>query len=157
MDLGKPHLEGMRVLDDVAQMAVPLPAIFLASQVEVSAVVRAARQGVFAFLEKHRVNRTEILDAVQLVLKLDADKRIHDLRRIEVRDRFLRSSSIERQVLDLLLQGLALNTIAAELGVNRQTVANRRDQVIMKLGVGTFSSLVALVAEHESLGHSERC
>ncbi len=105
IDLCKPHLDGMRVLDEIARQPLQLPTIVLTGQADVSLVVRAVHHGVVAFLEKQHASRTEILDAVQTALKLYSQRRAKSLRRQEIRARFAKLADPEQQVLHLLLQG----------------------------------------------------
>ena len=151
IDLCKPHLDGMRVLDELERRLLPPPVIVLTEQADVRSVVRAAHHGVIAFLLKQHASRTEILDAIQTALKHDSQQRSIHARREELRVRFAALTTHERQVLDLLLSGDELLVIAEKLEVSRRTVELRRAQVMKKLKTTTFPALVALVTEFDNI------
>jgi FixJ family two-component response regulator len=68
VDLGKPHLDGMRVINELARIPLSPPVIVLTGEADVSTVVLAAHRGVLAYLQKQQTSRTEILEAIQLAL-----------------------------------------------------------------------------------------
>lgn len=147
IDLGKPHLEGMRVIEEFSRIPLRPTVVGLVDLVDVTVVVRAARHGVTVVLQKPHTSSTELLDAIQAAITQDAEQRAIHARGEEIRLRFDSLSVPERQVLELLLHGDELVAIAEKLNVSRRTVENRRTQLMQKLGVNTFTALVALLIE----------
>lgn len=147
IDLAKPHLEGMRVLEELSQMPLRPTVVALVDLVDVAVVVRAARHGVAVVLQMPQTSSTELLDAIQAAIIQDGQQRARHARSEEIRRHFDTLSPPELLVLDLLLQGDELVVIAEKLNVSRRTVENRRAQLMQKLGVTTFTALVALLME----------
>jgi len=70
------------------------------------------------------------------------------------RSRPTRPPSSEREVLQLVAEGLTSLAIAERLGVGRRTVESHRANLMRKLGVPTTPALVRLVAERGLLPES---
>lgn len=147
VDLGKAHLEGMRVLEELSRIPLRPTVVGLIDTVDVTVVVRAARHGVAAVLQMPHTSSTELLDAIQTAISKDAQQRASHARGEEIRGRFDSLSPREWQVLERLLHGDELADIAKKLNVSRRTVENRRARLMRKLGVTTFTALVALMME----------
>jgi DNA-binding NarL/FixJ family response regulator len=77
--------------------------------------------------------------------------RSHDRRR---GDRYGALTTREREVLQLVAEGLTSHAIAQRLGVSRRTVESHRANLMRKLGVPTTAALVRLVAERGLLPES---
>jgi LuxR family maltose regulon positive regulatory protein len=58
-------------------------------------------------------------------------------------------SEAERRVLDLLLEGMSVSSVARELWLSPNTVKTHRRSIYRKLGVSTREELLARVAELE--------
>lgn len=147
IDLGKPHLEGMHVLESLAPIPLRPPVIGLVDQADVKVVVRAARQGAAALLQPRHTSHTELLEAIQAAVAQDQQQRANFARGEAIRGRFDLLNASEWQVLELLLHGHDLTYIADKLAVSRRTVDNRRLRLMQKLQVTTFAGLVALLIE----------
>ena len=70
------------------------------------------------------------------------------------RDRYRALTTREREVLQLVAEGLTSLAIAERLGVGRRTVESHRANLMRKLGVPTTPALVRLVAERGLLPES---
>lgn len=147
VDLGKPNLEGMQLLEELSRSPLRPPVIGLVSQVDVSTVIQALRRGVSGVLQIQHATNTELLDAIQTAIAKDARQRASHSRGEEIQSRFDSLSPNEWAVLELLMHGDELTIIADKLGVSRRTVENRRARVMNKLGVKSFAALVALLME----------
>jgi two-component system response regulator FixJ len=56
----------------------------------------------------------------------------------------------QRQVMDLVAQGLSNKQIALKLGLSPRTVENYRAWVMQKMGAGNLADLVRMVVELEA-------
>lgn len=150
IDFDKPQYEGLHVVDQLMQMTPYPPVIGIVGQVDVSSVVAAARHGVMSFLHVQNASGSEILDVIQAAISQDAQKREEIARRADITKRFATLSPVERQVVELLLRGDELLTIATKLNVSRKTIENRRERVMQKLGVNTLTELISISMEHDT-------
>ena len=147
VDLGTPHVEGIRLLAELSRRPLRPPVVGLVTQVDVTAVVQAARHGVAAVLQMQHTSSTELLDTIQAAIAQDARQRANLARGEEIRGRFDSLTSGEWLVLERLVQGDELAAIAEHLDVSRRTVENRRARLMNKLQVTTFVGLMRLLIE----------
>ncbi|MDB5340782.1 MAG: histidine kinase [Planctomycetaceae bacterium] len=147
IDLGKPKLEGMQLLEELFRSPLRSPVIGIVSHVDVSTVIRALRHGVSAVLQIQHASNTELLDAIQAAIAKDARQRASHSRGEEIQSLFDSLSATEWAVLELLMHGDELTVVAEKLEVSRRTVESRRARVMNKLGVKSFTALVALLLE----------
>jgi len=156
VDLGKPRLGAEQLLDELANAELTQPLIALTDGAPVDFVVRAAREGAVAFLQKTQVTRNEILDSIQLALKQDQEARKRFDRRKEIERRFGDLNDVERRVMELLLTGQEITATAKQLEISRRTVEKHRANLMQKLAVNSFIELVALSVEKDKFASTTR-
>ena len=138
-------MTGLDLVEKMAAMKWPIPAILLTAYADVPLAVRAIRLGAVSVLEKpckHEV----LCDAIHVALEEDRRQVAKRRREIEVQDRLARLSSEEKQVLDLVVAGKANKNIATHLDLGLRTVEKRRARVFEKMEVESLSELIRLVA-----------
>jgi len=150
IDLAQSKFDGIRVLDELSRIPRRPPVIALVDQVDVNAVVEAARRGVTTVIQKQHVTSNELLDAIQSAIDKDLEQQAKHARGVEIQNRFSSLKPGEWQVLEQLLLGHELTSIAENLQLSRRTIENRRARLFKKLEVSTFTALVALLME---IGH----
>ena len=135
-------------VDDVLEIhtrlsrgGVVLPVIVVTSCGDVRAIVRALRAGVADYLVSP-VADADLLEAVQAAIVLDARQRRDHVGRVAFADRLRRLTPRERQVLELVVGGLANKQIAARLELSENTVLIHRKRVMKKLKVRSAVDLV---------------
>ncbi|MBN8637007.1 MAG: response regulator transcription factor, partial [Anaerolineae bacterium] len=143
-DVRMPLMGGFE-LQEVLRINNPaLPILFLTGHGSIPMSVRAMRNGAFDFIEKPFSDQA-LLDRVQ-----DAVNRAAELHRQQRHSRSINQllallSPREREVLDLLIDGLSSREIGVELGISKKTVEVHRCHIREKLGIGTVAELVRLV------------
>lgn len=144
VDLNMPSLDGLALLDKLAEDPLAPPVIMITAHANVPAAVRAMRTGAIAFLQKQVLSDSALWESLQLALARHADARARHMRAEGVRQRLATLTAGERQVLELLVRGHDHTKIATLLGVSRRTVENRRSKLMRKLEVANFPQLVLL-------------
>ena len=86
----------------------------------------------------------DLLDAVQLALQRDRDRRARDVTFLQTRARFEALTSREQEVLSLVTAGLMNKQIAAELGVSEITVKVHRGNAMKKMDARSLADLVRM-------------
>jgi FixJ family two-component response regulator len=121
----------------------PLPIIFLTAHGDVPMSVRAMKAGAVDFLTKP-IKRDVLLNAVRTALA--RDMRLHTSREQlrDLRARFVKLTSREREVFQLVVAGRLNKQIGAELGMAERTVKAHRAQVMAKMQVASLAELVHL-------------
>jgi FixJ family two-component response regulator len=102
------------------------------------------RDGAVDFLVKP-ADDTRLLDAVTRALARAAEGWRRCRERLERDKRIARLTPRERQVADLVAEGLLNKQIAYALGISEETVKVHRGRVTRKLGVDSVPALVRLL------------
>ncbi len=143
-DVRMPHMTGLELQEALAAQQSPLPVILLTAHADVPMVVQAMKSNVVDVVEKPFRNQ-DLLERIQRALHLDRDRREELLRRAEVEALLSHLSVREREVMDLVVAGLANKQIAQKLELSEKTIEAHRSHVMKKLGVGSVAELVRLV------------
>jgi FixJ family two-component response regulator len=141
-DLRLPGMSGIALLQELAARGSTLPVILLTGYGETRTAVQALKLGAFDFIEKPF--DTSLLDQVHRAIEYHETLfRLHQQRERE-RKRLDGLTSREREVMELVVEGLANKVIAFELGVSEKTVEVHRSRVMHKLNVHSVADLVRL-------------
>jgi FixJ family two-component response regulator len=105
--------------------------------------VQAMKAGALEFLTKPFRDQ-DMLDAVQLALMKDRERREREAVISEVRAAYESLTPRERDVMALVTDGLMNKQIASELGVSDITVKVHRGNVTRKMGARSLAELVRM-------------
>ena len=125
LDLKMPGLTGLDVQREMSRKGIPMPIIFLSAGGDVPSTARAMREGAIDFLVKP-VDEQQLLDAIERArlqaVTLQQQQRLER----EAEERLARLTRREREVCELVAQGLLNKQIAYELGMSEKTVKVHR-------------------------------
>lgn len=147
-DLRMLGMSGVELLEQLRARGLQLPAIVMSAFADVPVAVRSMQLGALTLLEKPCRN-TELWDAIRKALELDTQRRATEQRQRAIRERLESLSPQERDVLDMIMQGVPNKAIANRLEVSLRTVEARRKNVFQKTGTRTVAELVRLINELE--------
>jgi FixJ family two-component response regulator len=149
LDLKMPGLTGLDVQGEISRKGILMPIIFLSAEGDVPSTARAMREGAIDFLVKP-VDEQQLLDALERA-RLQAVM-LHEQkhREREAEERLARLTRREREVCELVAQGLLNKQIAYELGMSEKTVKVHRGRVTRKLNVDSVAALVRLMSNRLS-------
>ena len=149
LDLAMPEVSGLDVQRALADAGGLLPIIFLSGQGDISASVRAMKQGAVDFLTKP-VERDALLAAVRVALaRNDANRRARE-QTSEIRRRLDSLTPREYKVFEHVIRGDLNKQTAAVLGAAAKTIKIHRARVMEKMQVKSVAELVRL-AEHAGI------
>ncbi|MDX1592945.1 MAG: response regulator transcription factor [Gammaproteobacteria bacterium] len=151
VDLRMPGLDGLEVYQRLREKGCGLPVIIVSGHGDVPVAVRALKSGVADFVEKPYSDQ-ELLDCVKEALRRDTEQRVHKVRHEEIATRFGTLTPRERDVLHLVVEGLANKAISANLGISLKTVETHRARVMEKMAAGSVSELVRMAMIIENQG-----
>jgi FixJ family two-component response regulator len=143
-----PGEDALKLVETIRSADCPPPVIVFAEQISVRKAVEAMTRGATFVLEKSgdlAVLKRQILNA----LKNDAIAVRRCAESAKTLARFQTLSQRERQVADLIFQGLETKTIAARLGISTKTVEYHRAQIFNKVGVSNAVQLASAMFQVE--------
>jgi FixJ family two-component response regulator len=143
LDVRLPGTSGLDFQAQLAKADIHLAIIFISGHGDIPITVRAMKAGAVEFLTKP-FREQELLDAVQLALRRDRDRRIQEKAVLQTRARFEALTAREQQVIGLVTTGLMNKQVAAQLGVSEITVKVHRGNVVRKMGARSLPDLVRM-------------
>ena len=143
LDVSLPDLNGLDLQKSVAADRREMPIIFITGYGDVPMTVRAMKAGAVEFLTKP-VDPDELLTGIRDALErsfatLDQESEVQVLR-----DRYSSLSRREREVMSLVVSGLANKQVGFKLGISEITVKAHRGKVMRKMNVDSLADLVRL-------------
>jgi FixJ family two-component response regulator len=145
LDLRLPEIDGLQLQQLMRNANVDMPIIFVSGYGDVPSTASAMRYGAVDFLEKP-VEDSRLLDAVAQAVALDAIRRERKRESDEAKQRMALLTPREREVCGFVARGLLNKQIADQVGASERTVKIHRARALQKLGVGSVTDLVRLLA-----------
>ncbi len=144
LDLHLPDGTGIDALRRLRDKSPSIPVMMVTAEPRVPKVVTAMRLGAIDFLEKP-LDHLALLDKVKQAVERDvADwprkAEVHDIRR-----RLETLTKKEREVLELVVEGLISRAIGDRLVIKEKTVEAHRASIARKMGSVNVSQLVNMV------------
>jgi two-component system response regulator FixJ len=143
-DVRMPGLSGLELQSELRARALETPLILITGHGDIAMAVRALKAGAFDFIEKPFDNDV-LIEAIRRAIEGEARVRAQHARIAEFAARAAELSQRQRQVLELVAQGLSNKQIALKLGLSPRTVENYRAWVMEKMGAKNLADLVRMV------------
>ena len=143
LDIRLPGVSGLDFQGELAKADTHLPIIFISGYGDIPMTVRAMKAGAVEFLTKP-FREQDLLDAVQLALQRDRDRRIRESAVLQTRARFEALTSREQEVFGLVTAGLMNKQVAGELGISEITAKVHRGNVMRKMEARSLADLVRM-------------
>jgi RNA polymerase sigma factor (sigma-70 family) len=149
IDLRLPGLNGIDLLNLLRTTGRSMPLVFITGYGDVPTSVQAMKAGAVDFLTKP-VNDDDLLAAVERALARDVELRAERTERMELRNRVATLTPREKQVFELVVQGLPNKQIAGKLGTSEQTIKVHRGRMMHKMQADSIAHLVHLADRLDS-------
>lgn len=149
LDVRMPGMSGLDLQQHLAARRIYLPIIFITGHGDVQMAVRAVKSGAFDFVEKP-FNDQDLLDRIQKAIASDAERGAKEAQRAMLRGRFNSLTGREREVMDLVVEGLSNKAIANMLGLSAKTVEVHRARVMEKMHARSISDLVKMAMQDKA-------
>ncbi len=154
LDVRMPGMTGLALQEAILAAGLSIPIVFLTGHGDVPTSVRAMKAGAVDFIEKP-FDRGVLLDTVRKAIERHRQARQQDAELAEARELLGRLTPREREVMDMVVQGVLNKRIALHLGITERTVKAHRAQVMEKLGFASAAELARLV-ERVNLADAHR-
>jgi len=143
LDVRMPGQSGLDLQERLAALEILLPIIFITGHGDIAMGVRAMKRGAVDFIEKPFQDQV-LLDAIHAALGRATELHEAARARDEARQRVASLTPREREVLALVVEGLANKQIAVQLGTAEQTIKMHRGRLMKKMDANSLPALVRL-------------
>jgi FixJ family two-component response regulator len=140
LDVRLPGMSGLDLQRELAAANRGLPIIFVTGHGDIPMTVQAMKGGAIEFLTKPFRDQ-ELLDAIQLGLSRDRDRRENEKALATLRERFASLSPRERDIMIQVARGHLSKQIAGEIGIAEATVKVHRSRVMRKMKARSLPEL----------------
>ena len=135
-DMRLPDLNGVELYKALTDRGEDIPIIFISGETSIQQSIDAMKQGAIEFLVKP-------FDINDLMCAIEKASRI-ELKRVNLKKLLKSLSPREKQVFDLLIQGLNNNELMEKINISLPTVKQYKSEVMRKLGAKSLSELMTL-------------
>jgi two-component system, LuxR family, response regulator FixJ len=149
LDVRMPGMSGIELQEQLNLRGAVIPVIFITGHGDVPMAVEAMQRGAFDFLQKPFRDQ-DLIDRIQRALERDKHNRAALAQHTRIHERLEALTPREREVMALMVRGLANKVIAADLGISQRTVEIHRSRVMDKSGAASLAQLVRMTLDLES-------
>jgi RNA polymerase sigma factor (sigma-70 family) len=149
LDIRMPAMSGLDLQQELNRRGAIIPVIFITGHGDVPMAVQAMQLGAFDFLQKPFRDQ-DLIDRVHKALARDSENRAALQKHDQIRERLASLTPREKEVLELLTQGMQNKVMAAKLGLSQRTVEIHRAHVMEKLRVTSVAQLVRMTLDARS-------
>lgn len=143
IDLKMPGLDGLGLLQKMAESNIKVPVVMMTGFGEVATAVKAMKAGAADFLEKP-LDGAELLAILNRLLSQSEVAAEKEARKEQAQERLGKLTDRERDVFNGLVVGKTNKGIALDLNISPRTVEIHRAHLMAKLEAITLSDLVRL-------------
>jgi FixJ family two-component response regulator len=140
LDVRLPGKSGLDLQRELAAANRELPIIFITGHGDIPMTVQAMKGGAIEFLTKPFRDQ-ELLDAIQLGLSRDRDRRENENALAALRERFASLSPRERDIMIQVARGRLSKQIAGDIGIAEGTVKVHRSRAMRKMKARSLPEL----------------
>jgi FixJ family two-component response regulator len=141
LDISMPGLNGLELQKRLAVERLNMPIIFMTGHGDVRKTVQAMKAGAVEFLTKPFTEST-LLPAISGAIERSKALMSRDAELRTLKTRYTRLSSREREVMAMVVLGLANKQVASELGISEITVKAHRGSMMRKMEADSLAELV---------------
>jgi FixJ family two-component response regulator len=146
LDLSMPRMNGLAVQRELVTRRIERPIIFLSGRGTIPTSVEAMKAGAVNFLPKP-FKGAELLSAIKVAEERDQVRLQRAAEQNAISKLINKLSPREKEVMELVVQGLLNKNIAALIGTVEKTVKVHRGRVMKKMGIRSVAELVRLTSK----------
>jgi two-component system response regulator FixJ len=150
-DVRMPGLSGLDLQGELLRRGSRVPLILITGHGDIAMAVSAVKKGAFDFIEKPLDDR-KLMERIRTAAQHNEQRHQQQDQVSETRKRVGELSARQRQVMDLVAEGLSNKEIALRLDISSRTVESYRAWVMEKMGAANLAELVRMVVQLETSG-----
>lgn len=144
LDIRMAGMSGLECFDALNARGNAMPVIFITGHGDVPMAVSALKKGAFDFIEKP-FNDLDLAALVEKAIAHDNARQRATADRDTIEARLATLSAREREVMELILEGLYNKVIADRLSISMRTVEAHRSRVFEKMHVRSAVELAQML------------
>ncbi len=146
LDVQMPGKSGIELQEDLAKIGALLPIVFVSAHGSIEMAVQAMRDGAFDFIAKP-ADMDKLLSSVQRAVARCHEQMQQQMSRTARQADWDSLTAREKEVAQLLAQGIPNKVIADRLQIANRTVQVHRATIYMKLGVRSAAEITMLLQQ----------
>ncbi|NWK79565.1 MULTISPECIES: response regulator transcription factor [Aquitalea] len=141
LDIRMPQITGLALQEKLVERGLSIPIVFITGHGDIEQCRRAFQSGAIDFLTKP-IDQNRLIDSLRKGIRLSIQQQQQDEETQEVMNQLARISGREREVLELVADGLSSKEIARQLDLSPRTIEVHRANLFSKLGVDSLADLI---------------
>ena len=142
-DLKMPGMGGLELVKTLHDRGFFTSTVLISAHVDVPTTVRAMKAGMVNFLEKP-LNDETLCECVRQCIEQEIENKHLEADQIALRAAMETLTPREKEVMQLVVDGMSNKNAARVLGVSPKTVEKHRAKVMLKLNAGNVQELVRM-------------
>jgi two-component system response regulator FixJ len=143
-DVRMPGMSGLDLQRALKAQGKDVPIILITGHGDIAMAVTAMKEGAFDFIEKP-YNAEYLIARIEKALAAEQELRSKEGQRLELLERVAELSPRQKEVMQLVAEGLSNKQIAQQLGISPRTVENYRAWVMERMEASNVAELVRKV------------
>lgn len=141
LDIRMPQITGLALQEKLLERGLTIPIVFITGHGDIEQCRRAFQSGAIDFLTKP-IDQNRLIDSLRKAIHMSIHQQQQDEETQEVMTLLARISGREREVLELVADGLSSKEIARRLDLSPRTIEVHRANLFSKLGVDSLADLI---------------
>jgi two-component system response regulator FixJ len=143
-DVRMPGMSGLDLQRALKAQGRDVPVILITGHGDIAMAVTAMKEGAFDFIEKP-YDAEYLIARIEKALTAEQELRSKESQRLELLERIAELSPRQKEVMQLVAEGLSNKQIALQLGISPRTVENYRAWVMERMDASNVAELVRKV------------
>ena len=143
LDVSMPSMSGLELQENLKDLHIDIPVIFISGQNDMSAGVQAIKNGALDFLCKPFKNK-ELLRSIHRAIEKNVKFHEEKEKTEKTEEKFRRLTLRESEIFHLITSGMLNKQIANKLGITEHTVKMHRKHIMKKLEVTSLADLIRM-------------
>lgn len=143
-DVRMPGMSGLDLQRELKARSCNVPVILITGHGDIAMAVSAMREGAYDFIEKP-YDAEQLIASIEKARAADQKIRSYQNQKTALMARMVELSPRQREVMQLVAEGLSNKQIAQQLGISSRTVENYRAWVMERMGAANVAELVRKV------------